>query len=413
MLQKLYKRAFGAKNTDADLGKLKAMQVQTQMATFQPSAEFMKTVAKLLRKYPRESAFAYMASHIISVVALEEENAISLLELGVFKSLTSLLIFHSKNPRVLVKVCAAMWNLLGVDEASDKVPKKCFMYLWQTIMRHQSSERVIHTALGALSNLALVAPSIIQLRSKCLRKLKHIFKMHKNNTQICNHFGALIANLCVNWNVAEKCIRVGYVSVLVDILHSAKDSEVAKHVLAAIHNLSDATNFKKHLCLHQGIEIFERIQASFNAPEIEEYIEGIYAQASIPRSSTSSLHVAVVSCSISVVVNILMKYNDTMDVLDREGNTACDLAMREGHAKVVELLVASGATYKTNIYAEIDDSLKKEEMVKSVHRGTNHRAKSHSVMNSLVTDNTKLIQNMGEVVTDFIPGVEVLLMLKN
>jgi GGDEF domain-containing protein len=410
MLQTLYKRAFGPKNIDADLAKLKTMQARSLMSTFEPSPQSMKTVAKLLKQYAREHAFAYMASHIISVIALDEENAIFLLELGVFKTLNSLLILHSKNPRVLVKACAAMWNLLGVSEAAEKVPKKCFMYLWSTIIRHQASTKVIHTALGALSNLALVAPSIMQL---CLRTLMHIFRMHRTNTNICNHFGALVANLCVNWHVAEKCIRVGYVAVLLDILRVANDNEVFKHVLAALHNMSDATDFKTHFCLNQGIEIFARIQESADAPEIHEYIEGIFEQASIPQTCTSSLHLAVVSCSIGVTVDILLKHNETMDILDREGNSACDLAMREGNCKVVELLVASGAQYRPDSFADIPDFLKKEDIAKSVKKGTKHRTKSHQMMKSLVTENTKMIKDMGQVVTDFIPGVEMLLMLQN
>merc|ERR1712146_32943 len=102
------------------------------------------------------------------------------------------------------------------------------------------------------------------------------------------------------------------------------------------------------------------------------------------------LHLAVVSCSISVTVDILLKHNHTMDILDREGNSACDIAMREGHCKIVELLVASGAEYKPDSYAEISDSQKKEKIAKSVKKGTKHRTKSHQAMKSLVTDNTKL-----------------------
>merc|ERR1711924_275705 len=123
-----------------------------------------------------------------------------------------------------------------------------------------------------------------------------------------------------------------------------------------------------------------------------------------------SLHVAAVSCSIRVVISLLHEDID-IDVTDKDGKTAVDLAAEQGMGNIVELLVAIGAKFSPQSILSLPVG-DRQTMKKFVKRGKSHLFRSHSIMTSLVTQNTGLVKDIGRVIAEKLPGIDLLLVLQ-
>lgn len=407
-------KSLFCRDSKKDFAKLDRLRKMADNPTFEASESYLKSLTKLLKYYRKDGNFAYNACHAISIVALEESNAEFLMSLDIMKPIVQILSYHKDKKRCLVKACAALWNLLGVSDDDCKIPTHCFELLWCTLLRHRKSKQVVHTAIGALANLAVATTSHISasIRSKYLQTLKDIVNKYTSSADICSHFGAFVANICVNQHNAEKCISLDFVQFLVKLLRSkcSRVPQVQKHLLAALHNLADVSGFLEYFSICNGIETLKSILDDSNDQDISNYIDAILNHASISESATTSLHIAAVGCKLESVVCVLMNNDIDIDETDADGFTACDLAIQNGKDKVVEVLVASGASFNQDVFTELGENDKKR-INRSVNRGNRHRNKSRKAIKTLVTKHSKMICDMGSVITEFIPGVEMLLIL--
>lgn len=398
---------MGKRDASADLTQLKAMRSLIETNCYQPDEDFLKKLAKLLSRNIKESKCTYTGCHLVCCIALNEANGIFMINNGVLKTMIRVLSHHKENARILGKALAAIWNLLGAVVNASDVPSNCFKLIWATLLKHPGKERVVYATIGALSNLALVVPNQLVSKSKQLRTLKNIFQRYRNSVDICTQFAAFVANICVSGTVANKCAYLEYVPLLVNMFRSGCVS--TENILAALHNMSDTSNFIEQLCMCQGVELLHEISNTHEEAGILEYIDGIYAQSRMSDRATSSLHVAAVHGLVEDTITILMKHQEIdLNSPDLDGLTACDLAIQNGMAKLVELLVASGASFADESFSGLEDS---QKVKKALKRGKYHRAKSQKVMKALILKNTNLIQDMGGVVAEFIPGVDMLLLL--
>lgn len=245
-----------------------------------------------------------------------------------------------------------------------------------------------------------------------LEALRSIIQRYKNVSEICGHFGALVANMSVCPELAEACVTLEFVGLLVSCLEGGnlKTDEAVKHIVAALHNLSDVNEFNTQLCLCTGVETLRQVQREHEG-EIASFVEGIFDLGGLPVHATTSLHVAVVCCHLHVIVQLLKRTDMNIEECDRESKTALDIALSNEIGETVELLLASGA----KLTESANEALEQEEsrsMRRFVKRGKTHRFRSQNTMRSLVRDNAKLVNDMGTVVTSYIAGVDLLLVLQ-
>jgi len=243
-----------------------------------------------------------------------------------------------------------------------------------------------------------------------MRQLLTIIQRYKFASEICGHFGALVANMSVCAELAAACVEMGYIDVLVHCLKTADidNEEANKHLVAALHNLSDINEFTPRLCLAYGVECLRNIQESFDG-EIPEFVAGIFELGGLPTSCTTSLQVAAVCCDITVVVDILK--NSDIDAVTFDEKSACDLALENSCEDVVELLLGAGAQFNKNVFESLDEDTQ-IKMSRCVRRGNNLRVTSQNRMQAIVTRTSKMVCDVGQVVTEFIPGVELLLVME-
>jgi hypothetical protein len=210
--------------------------------------------------------------------------------------------------------------------------------------------------------------------------------------------------------LATQCVDLGFIKLLVHCLQTAdsEGEEAIKHLVAALHNLSDITEFTPRLCLCQGVETLRKIQSDFDG-EIPEFVAGIFELGGLPDCCTTSLQVAAISCDVTIVADLLV----TADIEEKtfDDKSACDLALENSCEEVVELLLGAGAILNTKVFESLAEE-KKHKLSEFVQRGNNLRIKSKNKMQTLVSGTAKMVCDVSQVVTEFIPGVEVLLVLQ-
>merc|ERR1711939_408805 len=246
-----------------------------------------------------------------------------------------------------------------------------------------------------------------------LVKLRDIIERYHTISDICGHFGALVANMSVCTELADQCVKLGYVEILVQCLYEGhlKTAEAVKHVVAALHNLSDIENFTEKLCLCNGIEILRATQAKYADGEISDFVDGVFDLGALPTSAMTSLHIASVCCDIGVVISLLHEPKTDTNILDKNGKSACDLAMEYALGEIVELLVATGAKFSEDVLHSLSP-VDRKEMTRFVKRGKSHYFRSRRAMSSLITQNTNLVKDMAALVTESLPGIDLLLVLQ-
>jgi len=374
--------------------------------------ELLHQISRILKKHYKNRVLCILCSHIISCIALEETHASMLIECGAIKILCKVLKYHQHDGRVVWKSAPALWNLFRPQNISQHIPNDCAEIIFTCLVCNVTSSRAVDTTLGALSNLSLVRPELIQriMTQDNLVRLKLIMRSYKNHDDICGHFGALVANMCVHPNLAKECIRFGYVHLLFSILKKGKiqSEESIRHIMAALHNLADVPHFTEIVCKVKGVELLTTFREKYE--ESSHFIQGVYELANFPFSATTSLHVASACCDIETVAYLLKNSDCDINELDLEGKTACDNAWLSESGSILELLVASGAEFNYKKCEKLEEKAQ-QKMRNHALRGKYHKKHAKKVLETLVKQNTCLIKDMGCVVTDFIPGPEKLLVL--
>jgi hypothetical protein len=400
---------FVKRDSAADLQGLKTILKMYQKDQLTVDDELLTMLITITKYHYADRKIILLACHIMSNIALEEDHAVSMVEQGAAKILCKVLKKNSDDSRIVWKATSALWNLCRPHNIGDYIPETCPALVFSCLVRNSNSSRATHTCLGALSNLALVCPESFKrcMTRPALRKLRSIIKRYKHANEICGHFGALVANMSVCAELAQDCVALDYIHLLVHCLRNGNIHavEATKHIVAALHNLSDIDEFASRLCVSTGVEVLRTVQEHHEG-EIHEFVEGIFELGGLPVSSQTSLHVASVCCDIPVIAQVLQTAD--IECVDADGKTALDLAVENACAEVVELLLGSGARLNESVFEDLEDS-ERRSIAKYVKRGKNLRVTSQNHLNQVVTGSSKMVCDCGSVVLDYLPGIDILL----
>lgn len=396
-----------------DLDGLKKILDLLQNDDLSVNQKLLESLVTIIKVHYKHRKIVLIGCHIMSNIALNENHAVSMIHLNAARVLCKVLKRHDKDSRVVWKAASALWNLCRPVNIATHIPKNTVELVFKCLLQNEKSSRATHTALGALSNLALVCPESFK---KCmtvsnLQSLREVVIRYHSVSEICGHFGALVANMSVCTELAECCVTLDYVDILIKCLEDGhlKGTEAVKHVVAALHNLSDINDFTAKLCLSHGIEVLRRTQAEHADGEIFDFVDGIFDLGALPNTALTSLHVAAVCCDIRVVVSIL--HDCDADIIDKEGKTACDLAIEQVLGDITELLIAAGTKFSFQSFLNLPAS-DRRHMKRYLRRGKSHCFRSHQKMQSLITQKTNLVKDVAHVVTECIPGIELLTVLQ-
>lgn len=245
---------------------------------------------------------------------------------------------------------------------------------------------------------------------KNIEQIKKIIYIFKHNDIIVGHFGALVANIAVVLDVAKRFVDNGLIKIVLGCLKITTEREAAKHLVAAIHNLSDVEQFVCCLCDCGGIEILRSIEENFD-DEIQNLVVGIFQLGSLPSTVTTSLHASVMCCSIETVVDVLQKFGH-LEEKDSEGKTSLELALENKKYKVVQILLGSGANLNKTVAEKMCDDDQDEEMESSIRLGKAIRCSTKQSLQKIIFESQpKINADVCSLVHDCIPGVDLLLEL--
>jgi len=348
--------------------------------------------------------------HIISNLALNEDHALFMINCGIIRSLTNLLKVFKGKDKLIWKCTSAIWNLCRPVDIEQHIPDELPQLIFECLDASRTFPKSVHTCFGALSNLALVKPDETAeiFTEKVLIIMSNIVYEFKDVSMITGHFGAMVANISVNSTVANKFVENDLIRILIECLKQTDERSSVKHIVAAIHNLSDIPLFCYFLCDCQGVEVLRNIQNEFGE-DISDFVVGVFELASLPTGATTSLQVAVMCCDLTTTIEIL-KQNGGLEIKTLENKTALDLAIENNKYEIVRFLLATGAKFDQKCFVAKGEE--GEIMSRYICMGRALRFQSTQALTEIMhSSHPKLNKDVASIVTNCIPGVDLLLVL--
>jgi len=227
---------------------------------------------------------------------------------------------------------------------------------------------------------------------------------------------ASVANMSIIGNVAIRCVHLNYISVLINCVKVINDDDEdgAKHLIAALHNLSDVKKFPEYLCDCKGVEVLRETQSYYPEGEILAFIDGIFESAELPTDAMTSLQVSAACCGLTTAL-LLLKRGINIEEVDLQGNTALDIALKSKNGEIAQLLIASGAEFDQSTFEHESsiETMHKKEMLRYIKKGKNIRIRSIDTMHKvLYKSQPKLCKDVCTLVTSCVPGIDLLLVLQ-
>jgi len=415
-MHSLFKYFSSGRNAQKDTDNLSEILDSFQQGILDVDNILLDYIIDCARIYTNKRSIVLLCCHIISNLALDEHHASYMVTNHIMVHLNTIMIVHNQRHKVVWKCSSAIWNLCRPNDISMYIPDSTIESVLLALQNCCDNPKSTHTSLGALSNLALCKPDIFAqtfTEAKMEQLLKIVWR-YKTSALINGHFGALVANMSVIGDIAFRCVKLGYVNVLIHCLNFITEEDGIKHVTAALHNLSDVKKFPTYLCDCRGVEVLREIQEKHPEGEISTFIDGIFELAELPGSAVTSLHVAAARCHLTTVLTLL-KRNMDIETPDIQGYTAVDIALSHQNGEVVQFLIASGAQFneqkfENNTTLTTND---KESMLRYVQKGSVIRARSIRKMNTTLLKYTPgLCEDLCNLVTSSVPGVDLLLVLQ-
>lgn len=416
MMNSLFKYFTSQRNIREDMDNLSLILDDYQNENLVIDENLLNYVIECAECYAHNKTLILICCHIISNIALNENHATYLISHNIMQHLNSILVVHSSNYKVVWKCNSAIWNLCRPNDIQDFIPEELIENVFLALKNCCDNPKSVHTSFGALSNLALCKPNQFAtiFDEEKMETILNIVWRFRNSHLIGGHFGALVANMSVIGDIALRCVKLNFVSVLINCVKNIKDEEGIKHVTAALHNLSDVKKFPAYLCDCKGIETLRQIQNEHPEGEITTFIDGIFELACLPRHATTSLHAAAACCEITSILTLLKRGMD-MEEADLENHTALDIALLNNNGEIAQLLIASGANMNQELFEQeaMMEANQKEEMLHYINKGNIIRNRSIHTMNKIINEiHPKLCADICNLVTQSVPGVDLLLVLQ-
>jgi len=413
-MMRLLTNYFNLPSAEEDLKILKRILREYQCEDLTVSDELLEYLCDTAKTHRKNTEVLVITCHIVSNLALDENHALSLIEFGIIGHLAKILKDHQNQRRLVWKCTSALWNLCRPVGISNKIPSVLPKLVLECLLINQHCPKAAHTCFGALSNLALCKPTEVSalITSDHFQTLIEIVWRYRDVSNVTGHFGAMIANISVVENVAQMCVENDCVRTILNCLKHCEEKESVKHLVAALHNISDVAQFPYYFADCRGIEIIRNIKFVTDN-EIEEFIAGMFELSSMPSKAINSLHIACVSCDLMLVVDLLKRYGKLEDT-DLEGKTALQLAIENENSEIVQLLVASGANIEQELYEQVEKHETLNAIIPFIKKGAAIRAKSErKFVNTMLGTRPKINKDVCSIVTECIPGVDLLLVLQS
>jgi hypothetical protein len=306
---------------------------------------------------------------LISNISMEEEYIPILIENNVIRHIIKCLKLYEDNWIIQWLGASALWNLCRNNSARIQM-RHNMTFLIKILRLHKDHKKVSHTIFGCLSNCALDDMNLVLLSEMKIfdiisEVINHLDdKDDSVNRSILSVCGALIANSSVSsdmdYKFLESDIIYRYIQKLklidIDFLLS---SDLLKHALAAINNVSTCDGFKEEFTSASGYEFFHMIHSKLKGKEERssdndeaiDFIELIFS-IYLPRwfsmdMKTTSLHICCYYNYHKLLLKLLYDEHANLYSIDGLGNTILHKAIQRHKFGIISFLCAIG--FNTNI----------------------------------------------------------------
>jgi len=199
---------FGARNALEDEIVLVNNIQQIQSNEYNPNESNLREIVSMLNSHHTHPTVSTLACHVVSVLALDDTYASFLVSIGTIKTLGKTLRKNKRNEKVAWKCCSALWNICRTyNNVPNEYPSDLIDIILDAVAENSQSQRVVHTAFGALANLALMNANFyaIQMTPVTLRFLKTLVERFSD----VNEIGYLFCN---QYNIPSTIYRYWYIN---------------------------------------------------------------------------------------------------------------------------------------------------------------------------------------------------------
>ena len=355
----------------------------------------------------------------LSNLAFDMNNVELILNEGGVRQLIRSMRIHINDWKLCWFSASAVWNMARPQVSRIHIGKSIKLLI-NMLKLHNEQERVVHTVIGALSNLSLESANADKIISgKNLDIIFNtIYKHIDSNIVLTSSYG-LIANLAIREEVAQQILKYDVIQLILDGLKLLEQS-VSDHIvdeqcimfyensMAALSNMTFVEDFKDHFLIGLGVESLSSLFQNSNNLLTDEsdisLLRNILNNIGISLEDAQdinyklySLHQLVKMVDTiydsehkkSEMINIMIHKQEHI-INEKDGNnfTPLDYAIANDDKNSIKLLIKSGA--------KID----KKSIVKckkDIHDLINETIKHY---NSLITQINECINNSSNLIPD-------------
>lgn len=322
----------------------------------------MKGVLGLMTKYADEIQVQWAACYAISNVSMNISAATMLMT----KEAHSLVLqavqkYGKEDWKICWLGCSAIWNLARPPSYRDKFTPACLECMLGVLFQYTYVPKVVNTALGAVSNLAL-QPEYKMVVSGYIDHILPIINQYAQESHICATAGGLLANLAVSDEVAEILVEKGALYSIAEMWkYNISDENFQRNTVAVLSNCLTATDFVNEILRYDLLEKLYEIHKESTNVSVTTLIVNCFQVLQVdPEFYTTSLHMCSHHGKYSLLKKKLAKMDNVDNFIDlKDGRNAPMLlyAAANNHTKVVELLIKCGANYS---YLLSEDALEQK-----------------------------------------------------
>lgn len=315
----------------------------------------MDKILEYMDKYPHSLSIQRTGCHSISNIAMDLDNAAMLMN----KNSETLVLdaikrFYPQDWRICWLGCSAIWNLARPEEFRKQFNKSTVDLVLDILHFYKDNERVVNTAIGALSNISLDQNLKIYVgQAKYIERLLLVIDTHMKNRSIASTAAGLLANLAVNDSIADILVDSGVISTITNMLKlNSLEPTFQRNTAAALSNVITSILFTRECLKYKIIEHLFDLQENATTMGVVALIMNCFNALDInSERRTTSFHMMAHHGMYNLLNKELLENlcNESFDInfLDENEATLLHYAIQREHRKLISLLILCGSDYKS------------------------------------------------------------------
>jgi len=364
-----------------------------------------RIIMNYMNQFPDSVALQRVCCHAISNICMDLHKA--QIMVGNYKAerpiIQALENFCSRDWRVCWLACSALWNMTRVQESRQEFSLHTINLLFEALRANQSTNCVVNTIIGSLSNLSLELGFKLYIGSESNHLLLlSVIEQTCDDMNVAATAAGLLANLAVSDEIAETLVKSGAIRLIKIMLQfNFRDAVFIRNIVAALSNLVTASIYVeeciRHFVIEELVHVVEHLIATDNLAIIGNCINALGIHD--VNLQTTSYHIACLHGKNELLEKIIEQKVEQLDFneQDNSGRTMLDYAIQGGNLDTVSFLLRCGCTIEACHNKKIPHTM--SDVFRSTYRSIKNVEEN---FNSAVRSTTPMNSELANLVTGYI-----------